>query len=108
VAEEIMMPEGTIADFLSRIEGELEALRGRLKHSLDFAEVEQTLTTLVNEVLTALLERVLIPIRRQLSDTIAKVCGTATARGFPLVGANLFACRPVRHIGRINPALVRP
>jgi hypothetical protein len=65
VAEEIMMPEGTIADFLSRIEGELEALRGRVKHSLDFAEVEQTLTTLVNEVLTALLERVLKPV---LSD----------------------------------------
>ena len=59
------MPEGTIADFLSRIEGELEALRGRVKHSLDFAEVEQTLTTLVNEVLTALLERVLKPV---LSD----------------------------------------
>jgi len=65
VAEEIRMPEGTIADFLSRIEGELEALRGRLKRSLDFAEVERTLTTLVNQVLTALLEGVLRPV---LSD----------------------------------------
>jgi hypothetical protein len=65
VAEEIMMPEGTIADFLSRIEGELEAVQGRLKRSLDFAEVERTLTTLVNQMLTALLEQVLRPV---LSD----------------------------------------
>jgi hypothetical protein len=65
VAEESMMPEGTIADFLSRIEGELEELRGRLERSLDFAEVERTLTTRVNQVLTALLERVLRPV---LSD----------------------------------------
>jgi hypothetical protein len=60
-----MMPEGTIADFLSRIEGELEELRRRLEHSLDFADVEQTPTTLVNQVLTAWLEQVLRPV---LSD----------------------------------------
>ena len=59
------MPEGTIADVLSRIEGELEELRGRLERSLDFAEVERTLTTLVNQLLTTWLEQVLRPV---LSD----------------------------------------
>lgn len=59
------MPEGTIADFLRRLEGELEELQGRLKRSLNFAEVERTLTTLMNQVLTALLEGVLRPV---LSD----------------------------------------